>query len=105
MNKPLTVARQEFLEAVVMLVNKSPLPAFVLAEMLEVALKRVNLVANQEYQQDKAAWEESLKKAEEARKEAEKSEDNKDEVIPVPEKGDIQQQEEVSDSKPEEIQK
>ena len=64
MNKPLTVARQEFLDNIAMIINQTPLPAFVIAEMLDVALKRVNLIAEQEYRQDKAMWEESLKKTE-----------------------------------------
>ncbi|MBO5622716.1 MAG: hypothetical protein J5959_13930 [Butyrivibrio sp.] len=90
MNKPLTVARQEFFDNIAMLINQTPLPAFVVAEMLDVALKRVNQIANQEYEKDKMMWDESLKKAEEARKEEAKSENNKDEVSSVPKEGSVQ---------------
>ena len=59
MNKPITVARQEFAEKLVNIINESNLPAFVIAESLRSAVTEVDKLAQAQYEHDKKAWEES----------------------------------------------
>lgn len=58
MNKPLTIARQEFTQAIVDAVNNAELPMFVISDILKSALAEVDKLAQAQYEQDKKAWEE-----------------------------------------------
>ena len=57
MNKPLTVARQEFSEDLVALVNNSGLPAFVISGVMKEAIIEVDKIAQAQLATDKEAWE------------------------------------------------
>lgn len=59
MNKPLTVARQEFVDSLVALINESGLPAFILREVIAKTDTELARVEQEQYQQEKKAWEES----------------------------------------------
>lgn len=65
MNKPLTVMRQEFAEQMVDTINNSGLPAFVMLEVVEKCASELSALTNQQYKQDKQAYEKSLEKSEE----------------------------------------
>ena len=60
MTKPLTVARQEFAENIVELINNSGLPAFVALEILKSCEAELNTLAQKQYEQEKAEYEKSL---------------------------------------------
>lgn len=64
MNKPITVAREDFATALINLVNDSKLPAFVMSDILKNAVKELERLEGEQYQSDKQAWEESQKEAE-----------------------------------------
>lgn len=57
MEKPITIARQEFIEELVSLVNTSGLPAFVISEVLTTMLQATR-------EQEKIQLEEDRKKME-----------------------------------------
>ena len=59
MNKPLTIARQEFTENIVEAINNSELPFFVVSDILKNALVEVDKMAQAQYQRDKDSWEKS----------------------------------------------
>lgn len=59
MNKPLTIARQEFTENIVEAINNSELPFFVVSDILKSALVEVDKMAQAQYQRDKDSWEKS----------------------------------------------
>ena len=61
MDKPLTVAREEFVEKIVTLVNESRMPAFIMEAVLKDITAEVHAAAQQQYEHDKKAYEESLK--------------------------------------------
>lgn len=61
MNKPITVARQEFTEGLVNLVNNSNLPAFVVREALATVYERLAEIEKAQLEADRAAWDESQK--------------------------------------------
>ena len=72
MQKPLVVARQEFLNDVVTLINKygqQGLPMFVVSDILTDVNKEVQTKAQEQYDSAKAQYEAAL--AEEATKETE----------------------------------
>ncbi len=60
MQKPLTVAHQEFKDSIVCLINNSGLPAFILADTLSSFVRDLNSLAKHQYQQDKAEYEKDL---------------------------------------------
>ena len=62
MDKPLTVARQEFTEKIVDVINSANLPAFVVAEVLQKCVVEIENIAKQQYEMDKKQYEASLKK-------------------------------------------
>lgn len=64
MDKPITVVRVEFAEAVVNAARESGLPAFILADVLKDLRDRLDTEAAQQYQRDKAAWDAQQKEAE-----------------------------------------
>lgn len=59
MNKPLTIARQEFTQAIVDAVNGAELPMFVVSDILKSALAEVDKLAQAQYEADVKAWKES----------------------------------------------
>lgn len=54
--KPITVARQDYLNSIIDTTNKSCLPAFVIADILEDILSEVNKAADQQLKRDEAEW-------------------------------------------------
>lgn len=65
MNKPLTVARQEFVDGLVELINSSALPAFIIREVIAKTDVELAKVEQTQYEQEKKAWEESQTEGEE----------------------------------------
>lgn len=61
MDKPITVAREEFVEKIVQTVNESRMPAFIMESILKDITAEVHAAALQQYENDKKAYEESLK--------------------------------------------
>lgn len=64
MEKPLSVKREEFLQAIVKAVNEAELPAFVALEVLKGVTAEAANVAQQQLEADKKAFYESLKETE-----------------------------------------
>lgn len=60
--KPLSVIRQEFIEQLVADVNSCQLPLFVIEPILQDILNTVKAAAQQQYETDKAQYEQQLKK-------------------------------------------
>ena len=58
MDKPITVAREEFIEALVKLVNESGLPMFAVEDILKNVAAEVKMAAQQQYEADKKRYEE-----------------------------------------------
>lgn len=63
--KPLTIAREEFLEGLVKLINESRLPAFVMESVLKEITAEVHTAMQEQYEADKRAYEEALGSQEE----------------------------------------
>lgn len=59
MERPLSVAREDFVDALVALINNSGLPMFVVLDVLKGAEAEVKSAAQAQYEQDKKAYEES----------------------------------------------
>ena len=59
MNKPLTVAREDFRRAVTEAINDSCLPAFVVFDALQAVLYDVGRAAQHQYAADLKAYQES----------------------------------------------
>lgn len=57
MDKPITVARQEFMDSLVELINGSGLPAFVLVPIFEGMTQRLAELERMQYEADKANYE------------------------------------------------
>jgi len=58
MDKPITVAREEFIEALVKLVNEAGLPMFAVEDVLKNIAAEVKMAAQQQYEADKKRYEE-----------------------------------------------
>ena len=67
MQKPITVARQEFINNVQSVINESGLPAFLISDVLKVFLEQLNALEEAQYQRDYEAWTKSQEEANEAR--------------------------------------
>lgn len=67
--KPLSVARYDYVNAVCNLTNDCELPAFVIVYELENILRELRPIAENEYKRDKAAYEAALKQADTAEQE------------------------------------
>lgn len=63
MIKPSTVLRQEFIDDLAKLINKSELPAFVLADVLKNTVNVLQELSEKQYLVDKAKWEEEQQNA------------------------------------------
>ncbi len=64
MNKPITVAREDFIENLVKIINESELPIFVVRNELSRAYEQLAQIEKAQLEQDKKTWEESQKEAE-----------------------------------------
>ena len=58
--KPLTIARQEFLENLANVINESELPAFIIGDVLSGVLSEVRALAERQYNNDRENYEKSL---------------------------------------------
>lgn len=58
MDKPITVARKEFLDNLVELINTSKLPAFMIVDVFESTLPALRTQAEQQYLADLKKWKE-----------------------------------------------
>lgn len=58
--KPLTVARQEYMDSICQATNKSGLPAFVIAGVLEKVLSEISRQTDAEYKADLARYRAAL---------------------------------------------
>lgn len=56
-NKPTTVARQEFVDNLKILINSSELPAFIIEPILKDFLEEVKMIAKKQYELDKSYYE------------------------------------------------
>lgn len=65
MNKPLTVARKEFIDNIISVINGSGLPAFVMEDILKACLTEMSALANKQYQADFEAYQKENEKTEE----------------------------------------
>lgn len=52
MDKPITVARQDFMESIIDLINHAQLPAFIIKGCIEEILPTLNQLAQDQYQAD-----------------------------------------------------
>ena len=68
MNKPLTVARQEFIDEIDRAVRESALPAFVIGEVMDAYARSASEAARTQLKNDRIVWE---KEQEKIRKEQE----------------------------------
>ena len=59
-NKPLSVARQEFIEKIVNEINTCGLPLFVVEPILKDLLDEVGATAKKQYEIEKAQYEQAL---------------------------------------------
>ena len=67
MQKPITVARREFIDSMNELTKESGLPLSMLCDIFKDAVMQLQQIEEQQYEQDKKAYEESLKKEQEAK--------------------------------------
>ena len=56
MQKPLTLARRDYIQSVCDLTSKSGLPAFVVADVLESVLAQIRIEVESEIKRDEAMW-------------------------------------------------
>lgn len=61
MNKPITVAYEDFKQELADLINNSGLSAFIVESVLRDYLNETRIVSQRQYQLDKAKYEEALK--------------------------------------------
>ncbi len=57
MDKPITVAREEFTQDLIKMVNTAELPAFVIADILKDALAEIRRIAERQLAEDRQKWE------------------------------------------------
>lgn len=63
--KPITLIRQEFVDALVNEINNCPLPMFVIEPILQDLLDQVKVAAQKQYEADKAQYEAQLNEVKE----------------------------------------
>ena len=71
MNKPITVARQELIDTLIHVINNSPVPAFVAADVLKEILPAVQANIKKELEADVAEYRNALQTEAEAQARAE----------------------------------
>ena len=62
MQKPLTIARNDYMTALCVLTNNSNLPAFVIVEVLESVLREVRPMMETELKRDMATYRAAMQK-------------------------------------------
>ena len=62
--KPITVAREEFAQNILNLCESSSLPFFIVEDVLKYLLEQVHLASVEQYKIDKTEYEQRLKKQE-----------------------------------------
>lgn len=72
MNKPITIARRDYLHGIVDLSNKSMLPAFVMVDVLERVTNELRQLAEGELKHDEATYRAALQKEQQPKAESEK---------------------------------
>lgn len=60
MNKPITVAHEDFKQELASLINNSGLPAFMIEPILKDYLNEIRIIIKNQYQIDKTEYEKSL---------------------------------------------
>lgn len=60
MNKPLSVAYEEFKQSTLNIINNAGLPAFMIENVLQNYLIEIKAIAKQQYQSDRTEYEQSL---------------------------------------------
>lgn len=60
-NKPLTIARQEFIDSVIELCNNSNLPYFCMESIVKDVLSEIHQASVKQYEMDKTNYEAELK--------------------------------------------
>lgn len=75
MTKPITIARQELIDALIQVINNSPVPAFVAAEVLKELFPAVQANIKNELEADIAEYRDALQ--EEAEKQKNSLDDKK----------------------------
>lgn len=70
-NKPLTIARQEFIESLLDLCNNSSLPYFCMESIIKDILSEIHQASVKQYEMDKDNYEAELKRASDNNKEKE----------------------------------
>lgn len=61
MQKPIVVARQEFIDNLVNLINSSQIPMFAVYDILDDVQKEVKVKAREQYEEAKDIYEKALK--------------------------------------------
>lgn len=69
LQKPITLARHDYMQGIVDLTNKSGLPAFVIVDVLEHVLGELRPAVSSELKRDEAAYREALIKETQAKSE------------------------------------
>lgn len=60
MNKPITIAREEFLNGLINLVNNAGLPAFIMRETMGNVYTELQRLEKEQLERDKTAWEHTM---------------------------------------------
>ena len=74
--KPLTVARRDFVQDLVNLVNRTELPTFIKLEVMERILDEMRPLIDTELKRDEATWRAAIQAESEKTEEAKKGELN-----------------------------
>lgn len=59
--KPITLARQEFIDSLIKLCNDSGLPFFIIEDILKGIVQEVHIASVEQYKKDKEEYEQALK--------------------------------------------
>lgn len=63
-NKPITIAREEFKEQLLNLCNNSGLPMFCIEDILKDFMQQVHIATIKQYEKDKEEYEQTIKQKE-----------------------------------------
>lgn len=74
--KPITVARMDYMQKIADISNESGLPAFIMLEVIERFKSQLEQLADQQLAQDQRAYQEALIKAKAAKEANEKKEES-----------------------------
>lgn len=59
--KPITIARQEFIDNLIKLCNDSGLPFFIIEDIIKEIVQEVHIASVEQYKKDKEEYEQALK--------------------------------------------